>query len=179
MVHEKTSLLWKLARFLVKWSPGGKLGVLRRQTNSALISAEVMASSTWDQREGLGVGSCLLSHLAWEHINLGRIHAGHDVLDCQYRHKFSDSNAWTALTGIPPKELHWPLCTGWTICWCGTLPMPVSIQSYGCCPVVVDWSLIKWLITVGRELRQHQRDSKELCSWDVPTGQQITRVLLP
>ena len=92
----------------------------------------------------------------------------HDVLDCQYRHKFADSNAWTALTGIPPKELHWPLCIGWTMGWCGTLPMPVSIQSYGCCPVVVDWSLIKCLITVGRELRQHQHDSNELCSWDVP-----------
>ena len=46
---------------------------------------------------------CLLSYLAWEHINLywlGRIHAGHDVLNCQCWHEFSDRNAWTSLTDI-------------------------------------------------------------------------------
>ena len=40
------------------------------------------------------------------------------------------------------KELHWFLCTGWTLGWCRILPMPVSIESYGCCPVVVDWCLM-------------------------------------
>ena len=91
------------------------------------------------------VGSCLLIHLAWEHINLlwfGRIHAGHDVLDCQCRHEFSHSNAWTALTDVPPKELRWPLCTGGTLGWCRMFPMLVSIQSYECCPVVVGWCLM-------------------------------------
>ena len=39
-------------------------------------------------------------------------------------------------------ELHWPLCTGWTLGWCRMLPMPVSVQSYGCCPVVVGWCLM-------------------------------------
>ena len=95
----------------------------------------------WDQQEGPGVGSCVLSHLAWEHINLhgfGRIHARHDVLDFQCRHESSNSNAWTALTDALPKELRWPLCKGWTLGWCRMLPMPVSIQSYGCCLVVVD-----------------------------------------
>ena len=58
------------------------------------------------------------------------------------RHEISDSNAWTALTDVPPKVLHWPLCTGWTLGWCRTLPVPVSIQSYGCCPVVVDQCLM-------------------------------------
>ena len=68
----------------------------------------------------------------------GQIHAGHDVQDCQNRHRFSGSNAWIALSNVPLKELHWPLCTGWTLGWCRTLPMPVSVQSYGCCPVVID-----------------------------------------
>ena len=48
-------------------------------------------------------------------------------------------------------------------------------------------AMFKGLITVGRELRQqHPRDllpgartSRERSSRDVPTGQQITRVLLP
>ena len=35
---------------------------------------------------------------------------------------FSHSNALTALTNVPPKELRWPLCTG--------------------CPIVVDWWLM-------------------------------------
>ena len=86
----------------------------------------------WDQWEGLGVGSCLLFHLVWEHINLqwfGRIHAGHDVLDCLCRYEFSHSNAWTALTDVPPKELRWRLCTDWTLGWCRMLPM-LSVQSY-------------------------------------------------
>ena len=52
------------------------------------------------------------------------------------------SNAWTALTSVPPKELRWPLCTGWSLGWCRTLPMPVSIQSYGCCPIAVDQGLM-------------------------------------
>ena len=38
---------------------------------------------------------------------------------------------------VPPKEPHWPLCTGWRLGWCRTLPMPVSIRSCGCCPVAV------------------------------------------
>ena len=60
------------------------------------------------------------------------------MLDCQCKHEFSDNNARTALTGAPPKELRWPLCTGWTLGWCRMLPMLASIPSYGCCPVVVD-----------------------------------------
>ena len=43
----------------------------------------------WDQQDMLEVGSCLLSHLAWEHINpqwFDQIRAEHDVLDCQCRH---------------------------------------------------------------------------------------------
>ena len=63
---------------------------------------------------------------------------------------FSHSNASTALTDIPPKELRWPLCTGWTG-WCIMLPMPVSVQSYECCPFVKSVSLspphLKWAIT--------------------------------
>ena len=47
-----------------------------------------------------------------------------------------------SLTNVPPKELHWPLCTGWTLGWCRMLPMPVSVQSYECCPVVVGWCLM-------------------------------------
>ena len=99
-----------------------------------------MVHSTLRPMGGSGVGSCLLCCLAWGHINLewfSQIHAGHDVLDCQYRHKFSDSNVWIALANVPPKQLHWPLCTGWTLGWCRTPPMPVSVQSYGCCPVVI------------------------------------------
>ena len=64
------------------------------------------------------------------------------MLDCQYRHEFSDSNAWIALADVPPKELHWPLCKGWTLGWCRTLAMPVSVQSYGCCTVVVNQCLM-------------------------------------
>ena len=64
------------------------------------------------------------------------------MLDCQCRHEFSHSNAWTALTDVPPKELRWPLCTGWTLGWCRMLPMPVSVQRYECCPVVVGWCLM-------------------------------------
>ena len=51
------------------------------------------------------------------------------MLGCQRRHEFSDSNAWTALTDVPPKEFHWALCTGWRLSWYRMLPMPVSIQS--------------------------------------------------
>ena len=47
-------------------------------------------------------------------------------------HEFSHSNAWAAFTDVPPKELRWPLCTGWTLGWCRMLPTPVSIQSYEC-----------------------------------------------
>ena len=65
-----------------------------------------------------------------------------DVLDCQCRHEFSDSDAWTALTDVHPKELRWPLCTGWILGWCRMLPMPDLILSYGCCPVVVDRCLM-------------------------------------
>ena len=39
-------------------------------------------------------------------------------------------------------ELRWPLCTGWTLGWCRLRPMPVSVQSYECCPVVVGWCLM-------------------------------------
>ena len=39
-------------------------------------------------------------------------------------------------------ELRWPLSTGWTLGWCRMLPMPVSVQSYECCPVVVGWCLM-------------------------------------
>ena len=39
-------------------------------------------------------------------------------------------------------ELRWPLCTGWTLGWCRMLPMPVSVKSYECCPVVVGWCLM-------------------------------------
>ena len=60
------------------------------------------------------------------------------MLDCQCRHEFSNSNAWAALADIPPKELRWPLWIHWTLGWCSMLLMPVSIQSYGCCPVVID-----------------------------------------
>ena len=66
----------------------------------------------------------------------------YDVLDFQCRHEFWHSNAWTALTDVPPKELRWPLCTGWTLGWCRMIPMPVSVQSYECCPVVVGWCLM-------------------------------------
>ena len=63
-------------------------------------------------------------------------------MDFQCRHEFWHSNAWTALTDVPPKELRWLLCTGWTLGWCRMLPMPVSVQSYECCPVVVGWCLM-------------------------------------
>ena len=64
------------------------------------------------------------------------------MLDCQCKHQFSHSNAWTALTDVTPKELLWPLCTGWTLGWCRMLPMPVSVQSYENWPVVVGWCLM-------------------------------------
>ena len=51
------------------------------------------------------------------------------------------SNAWTALTDVPPKKPRWPLHTGWKLGLCRTLPMPVSIRNYGCCPVVIDCCL--------------------------------------
>ena len=51
--------------------------------------------------------------------------------------KFSDINAWIDLTDVPPKEFRWPRCTGWSLGWCRMLPIPVSILSYVCCPVVV------------------------------------------
>ena len=61
------------------------------------------------------------------------------MLDRQLKHEFSDNNAWIVLTDVPPKEFHWPLCTGWRFGWYIMLPMPVSIQSCECCPVVVNW----------------------------------------
>ena len=99
----------------------------------------------WDQWDRLEVASYPLSHLAWGHTVLFKFHqirAGHDVQDCRWRHGFSVSNAWSVLDGVPPKELRWPLCTGWRLGWCRTLPMPVLIQCCGCCPVVVDWCLM-------------------------------------
>ena len=72
----------------------------------------------------------------------GHIHAGHDVMDCQCRHEFWDSNAWITLTYVPPKELHWPLCTDWILGWCRKLAMPVSVQRCERCPVVEDWCLM-------------------------------------
>ena len=38
----------------------------------------------------------------------GQIHARHDMLGCQRRHEFSDSNAWIASTDVSPKKFHWP-----------------------------------------------------------------------
>ena len=55
---------------------------------------------------------------------------------------FSHSNALTACTNVPPKELRWPLCTGWILGWCRMPQMLVSIQSYQWCPIVVDWWLM-------------------------------------
>ena len=49
---------------------------------------------------------------------------------------------WISSNDVPPKELHWPLCRGWRLGWCRMLPMPVSMQSCGCCPVVTDWYFI-------------------------------------
>ena len=48
---------------------------------------------------------------------------------------------WFEPTSECRKELRWPLCTGWTLGWCRMIPMPVSIPSYGYCPVVLD----QWL----------------------------------
>ena len=64
------------------------------------------------------------------------------MLGCQRRHEFSDSNAWIASTDVPPKEFHWPLCTGWRLGWYRMLPMPVSMQSCECCPVVNWYSML-------------------------------------
>ena len=91
------------------------------------------------ETNGRGQGSGhASSHLAWGHISLCRIYSGHDVLDFQCEHEFSNSNAWTTLIDVPPKEYRWPLCTGWALGWCNMLPMPVSMQSYGCSSVDVD-----------------------------------------
>ena len=79
----------------------------------------------WDLQDVLGVGTCLLAHLVWGHTDLwwfSRICAGHDVPDFQCRHVFWDSNSWTALGDVPPKELHWSQHTNWRLGWCSMLP---------------------------------------------------------
>ena len=70
---------------------------------------------------------------------LGRIHVAQDVLGCQCRHEFSDSNSWTASTDALPKELRWPQCTYWRLGWCNMPRVPVLAQRCGCCQVVVNW----------------------------------------
>ena len=99
----------------------------------------------WDLRDVLGVGTCFLAHLAWGHTDLwwfGRIRAGHDVPDFQCRHVFWYSNSWTALAGVPPRELHWSQHTNWRLGWCRKLQAPVLIKCCGCCPVVAGWCLM-------------------------------------
>ena len=98
-----------------------KAGCPRRVDQfSALICKEAMAASTLRPTEGVGgrVMPPLLfggghTDLSW----FGQIHAGHDVLDCQCRHGFSDNNAWIALTDVPPKKFHWPMCIGLRLGW--------------------------------------------------------------
>ena len=70
---------------------------------------------------------------------LGQIHVVHDVLGCQCRYEFSDSNSWTTSTDVPPKELRWPPCTYWKLGWCKMPRVPVLSQRCGCCQVVVNW----------------------------------------
>ena len=101
-------------------APGGKLGSLKGQIISILISAEVTAVSTWDQQDVLGAGTCLLAHLAWGHTNLwwfGRIRAGHYVPDFQCSLLLWDSNSWTALRQptFLQKKLHWSQHTNWRL----------------------------------------------------------------
>ena len=70
---------------------------------------------------------------------VGSNYVGQNVLGCQCRHKFSDSNSWTASTDVPPEELRWPPCTYWRLGWCRMLRVPVLVQHCGCCQVVVNW----------------------------------------
>ena len=67
----------------------------------------------------------------------GSVNFKHDLLDCRCRHEFSESNASIASTNVPQRSFV-GLCVQTTLGWCRILAMPVSIQSYGCCPVVLD-----------------------------------------
>ena len=122
--------------------PGGKVGVFRGQTVSTSISAEVMASSTL--RPMGCVRGRVIPPFSFGLLWLGQIHVAHDVLGCQCRHEFSDSNSWTASANVPPKELHWLPCTYWRLGWCKMPRGPVWAQRCGCCQVVLNWYWMLW-----------------------------------
>ena len=135
-----------------------------------------MAASTLRQMAGVGGRIMPPFPFGRGHTDLGslcQIHAEHDVLDCQCRRKFSDSNAWIALTYIPPKELHWPVCTGWKLAWYRKLPIPVSVQSCERCPIVVNWCLMLCLTQCNRSPAwsvQWPGTASTLCLCPLPTS---------
>ena len=122
-------------------APGGKLGCLKGQIKSTLISADATAASTlrptgrvWGRDMpprpfGLGAYRSLVvwsnSCRAW-------------CAGFSNRVVFS----WTALGDVPPRELHWSQLTNWRLGWCRMLQVPVLIQCCGCCPVVAGWCLM-------------------------------------
>ena len=112
----------------------------------ALMSAEVMASSTL--RPMGGAGGRVMPPLPFgpgAYKSGGSVEFMHGMMCWTVSAGTSFHiviNAWTVLTDVPPKELRWPLCTGWTLGWCRKLPMPVSVHSYERCPVVLHWCLM-------------------------------------
>ena len=149
-------LLWKsYICLLIQWGCvlmgcicvflAGSLVASRGKSNQHWSPQMRRLPQPWDLQDVLGVGTCLLAHLAWGHTDLwwfGRIRAGHDVPDFQCRHVFWDSKSWTASADVPPRELHWSQHTNWRLGWCRMLQAPVLIQCCGCCPVVAGWCLM-------------------------------------
>ena len=102
--------------------PGGKLGIFKGQTISASISAEVRASSTL--RPMGWVGGRVMPPFPfglerYRSFVVGSNSCKQNVLGCQCRHEFSDSNSWTSSTYVAPEELRWPPCTYWRLDWIG------------------------------------------------------------
>ena len=124
--------------------PGGKLGCLKGQIKSTLISADATAASTLRPTGRIGGRDMPPCPFGLGHTDLlwfGRIRAGHNVPDFRCRHVFWDSNSWTALADVPPRDFHWSQHTNWRLGWCRMLQAPVLIQCCGCCPVVAGWCL--------------------------------------
>ena len=130
----------------VHWSaPNSLIGsYLQPCTNSMWgDESEAVAPIIWlyqivdAQKEEVFFPELLITLRSYE--GFCQIHARHDMLGCQCRHEFSESNAWIAWNDVPPKVFHWPLYTGWSLGWYRMLPMPIAIQRCECCPVVVNW----------------------------------------
>ena len=114
--------------------PGGKLGCLKGQIKSTLISANATAASTLRPTGRVGGRDMPPRPFGLEAYRSLQFWS-----NFQCRHMFWDSNSWTALADVPPKERHRSQHTNWRLGWCRMLQVPVLIQCCGCCPVVTGW----------------------------------------